>query len=773
VLTVEPTARNRRIQAWRLRLGWWLDSGLTLVVLNFLHHWDLAAHGTIWALNGVLVAVGVVQHPRVQRWMAGARESTWGLWGTTALPVSLTAAAMYLTGWGPLLGVGFVALVSAVLAVAGSRAMRPVSLLVIAAACCGQGGIALGWIYTYLPPTTAQVIGVLGTIATLATARALGLAVAEREREAVERGWAEKALRASEESARRNEERFRTLVQDSSDMVAVSNPAGNLTYVSPAVQHVMGYTPEEYLQLAGIDLIHPEDRPVSVTMAESLISGAIDHRAEIRLRHADDTWHWHEVYARNLIDNPSVGGLAYNHRDITERKQYQERLAHDASHDALTGLMNRTALMHALTAVCSSANPGFAAVLFLDLDGFKRINDELGHEAGDQVLRATARALRDSVLGADTVARLGGDEFAVVLSTVHSADSAVAVATRILERLNLPVTIGGHPVQTRASIGVTAWRPGAVAADEALRRADLAMYRAKREKTHGWKLYVEGMQDHRSDAGALEDDLRRALDNDELEVFYQPVVDLETERIVGMEALARWQHPSRGWLPPVTFIPLAEETGLIGALGAMVLRQATVQLVQWQRRWPQGPHLTLSVNLSPRQLERQTLVAEIRGILENTGVDPRDVVLELTESAAVDDPAVAPKLRALGDLGLRIALDDFGTGYSSLRYLTELPVDLLKIDRRFVDKLDGSPKGAAVTEAVIMLAGVLQLDVIAEGVETVEQASELLLRGCRKAQGFLFAKPVDAEAMVALLDQDRAGAQPALARQTALAIPAH
>jgi diguanylate cyclase (GGDEF)-like protein/PAS domain S-box-containing protein len=761
----EPAAFRHRAQAWRARFGWLLDLATALVVVNLLHRWDLVAHGMIWWFNATMVAGGLLAHPGMHRWMAGIQETTRGLWAASALQVLMTAAVTYTTGWGPLLGVAFVAAVSTGLSTAGSRATRPMCFFIVLVVACGQAGIALGWIYTYLPATTAQVIGVLGTIATVIAARTLGQAVAEREHEAAERGRAEQALRVSEESARHSEERFRTLVQDSSDMVVVTDAAGVLTYVSPAVEHVMGYTPEEYKQRLDLELIHPDDHGPVAAMTAALRAGAGEYRGEIRVRHADDTWHWHEIGVRNLLGNPAVGGIVYNHRDITERKRLQERLAHDASHDPLTGLVNRATMMHALTVVCDATSPGLSAVLFLDLDGFKRINDELGHEAGDQVLLAAARALHDSVLGADTVARLGGDEFAVVLSALQSVDSAAAIAARVLERLNQPVIVGGHQIETRASIGIATWQPGALAPDEALHRADVAMYRAKREKTHGWKLYVEGMQDHRSDTAELEDDLRQALDDDQLEVFYQPVVDLETERIVGMEALVRWQHPTRGWLPPLTFIPLAEETGLIARLGAMVLRRATTQLVQWQRREPRSPRLTLSVNVSPHQLARQTLVAEIRGILGSTGADPRDVILELTESAAVDDPTVAPKLHALGDLGLRIALDDFGTGYSSLRYLTELPVDLLKIDKCFVDKLDGTGPGAAVPEAVITLAGVLQLDVVAEGVETLEQAAELRLRGCGKAQGFLFAKPVDAAAMTALLDLDRADAPPALARR--------
>jgi PAS domain S-box-containing protein len=369
-------AIRHRVGAWQRRFGWWFDSCLALVALNVLHRFGLAAEGTIWLLSVVLVLSGISQNPAVARWLLGSDPPTrGGLWRYSTVGVVLTALACYLTGWGPLLGISFVVLASATLRVVGSRCWRPVLLLSLVAIACGQAGIALGWVHTYVPHSSAQAMGALGTVAVGLVIRILGLTTAERERDAAQRSRAERALRESEEATRRSEDRFRALIQDSCDVVAVTDASGRVSYVSSAVEHVMGYLPEEYLKIAGVDLVHPDDLAASRAMAGALLGGAREYRAEIRIRHADGTWHWHEVLARNLMDHPAVAGMVYNHRDITERKDYQERLAYDAAHDPLTGLANRATFLAALTVMCSGDRRGPGAVLFIDLDGFKRIND--------------------------------------------------------------------------------------------------------------------------------------------------------------------------------------------------------------------------------------------------------------------------------------------------------------------------------------------------------------------------------------------------------------
>ncbi|GIJ48863.1 hypothetical protein Val02_57490 [Virgisporangium aliadipatigenens] len=412
--------------------------------------------------------------------------------------------------------------------------------------------------------------------------------------------------------------------------------------------------------------------------------------------------------------------------------------------DSLTRLANRTRLRSSLDrAAARCARTGRRlGVLLIDLDGFKQMNDAFGHEAGDEMLVAFGAALRRSVRPNDLPARLGGDEFAVVLADLTGIHEAVAVAERVLAESGRPVTIAGRTHRIRASVGIAVADPERpVPTNELLHRADQAMYAAKRNQTHGWQLWgVDGAGDDE-----LRADLVVDVEAGQISVVYQPIVDLRSGDLVAVEALARWEHPVRGPVPPSTFIPLAEEAGVVHALGMSVLDQATRQVRRWQQRLPEGRALQLSVNLSAHQLERPALAAEVTEVLARTGFDPRHLVVEIPESAVADDESAAPHLAALRAAGARIALDDFGTGYSSLRHLTRLPVDVLKLDRCFVAELNGEAEGSAVAEAVIRLAQVLRLETIAEGIELPAQATELTLLGCRNAQGYHFAAPLPPE----------------------------
>ena len=478
------------MDSWWRRFGWLTNVGLALVALNVLHAFGLAAQGTIGLLDLVLVASGVAQHPRVEHWLKGGdQQSRAAMWRQAAVGAVLTSSASYLTGWGPLLGIGFVIFASNMMRIAGARSWRAILCTSVVTAAAGQAGIALGWVPTYVSPVTAQTVGTLGTLAAALTIRILGLTTADRERATAERIHVERELRISAERASRTENRFRVLVQDSADVISVTDASGHVGYVSGAVEHVLGYPVEDYSRLAGIDLIHPDDRPASFALHRALLSGIPQDRAELRLRHADGSWRWHEVVARNMLDNPAVEGIVWNHRDITDRKHYQERLAYDATHDALTGLANRSAFLQALERACAADRPGQGAVLYLDLDGFKPINDRLGHAVGDASLVAAARALQTCAPAGAVVARLGGDEFAVLLADVRTADDAVAVAARVTDWLAEPVPIDGHLVQIGASIGIAMRLGDHADADETLRHADLAMYRAKRERQR-WHLYA-------------------------------------------------------------------------------------------------------------------------------------------------------------------------------------------------------------------------------------------------------------------------------------------
>ena len=420
--------------------------------------------------------------------------------------------------------------------------------------------------------------------------------------------------------------------------------------------------------------------------------------------------------------------------------------------DPLTGLANRTGLDNAIQRAVRRRDD--VALLLVDLDGFKLINDAYGHAAGDTVLVEFAHHLRSTVRTGDVAARIGGDEFAVLLTEIATTEQAGAVAQRILTAAAAnPLRLGDDVVPIRASIGITVGEPHDVPKD-LLRRADVAMYQAKRAGTHGWMPHDPSMTDRRAEDAALAEDVAKALQRHELTVVYQPIVDLADGHPIAVEALLRWQHPTRGPVSPVQFIPIAERSGAINEIGLWVLEQACTQLHLWHQAVPAGQPLHVSVNLSPRQLQEPTLVHDVLAILSRTGVPPQSLVLEVTESAIVDQSAIAA-LRSLRSHGIRIAIDDFGTGYSSLHYLTRLPVDILKIDRSFVAELNGTPEGSAITEAVIRLSQVLHLTTVAEGIETTDQAPELVLLGCETGQGYLFSRPQPPAALDAVVTAAR------------------
>jgi diguanylate cyclase (GGDEF)-like protein len=435
--------------------------------------------------------------------------------------------------------------------------------------------------------------------------------------------------------------------------------------------------------------------------------------------------------------------------DIERRRQVEIRLREReleleqmALHDPLTGLANRAGLEARLTeAVGLRAD---IALLLIDLDDFKLVNDVHGHAAGDAMLTEFAQVLLAAVRTGDVAARIGGDEFVVLLTGVPDADHAVLAAQRVLAlAAAAPVHLGDDLLPIRASVGVATARPGDTP-KELLRHADIAMYQAKHLGTHGVQLHDPSMTDRRAADAQLAEDLSGALERGELHVLYQPLVDLADTRPVGAEALVRWHHPRLGVVSPAQFITIAERSGTITEIGLFVLEAACRQVVEWDG-------LYVSVNLSPRQLQEQTLVADVLDVLTRTGLAPERLVLEITESALVDESAGIAKLRALRDRGIHVAIDDFGTGYSSLHYLTRLPVDILKIDRSFVAELNGTPEGSGITEAILRLSQVLHLTTVAEGIETADQAAELQLLGCSIGQGYLFARPLPPEELYELL----------------------
>ena len=543
----------------------------------------------------------------------------------------------------------------------------------------------------------------------------------------------------------RGEARFRTLVQNSSDVIAVVDEQGLLRYVAPSVERLLGHAPEALQGRALADLLHPEDAPrARVFFAHAVAQPGLTGPVELRLETGGGRWVPMEAVATNLLASPEIAGVVLTLRDIRERKELEEQLIHRALHDPLTGLANRALfadrLRHAQQ--LGARQHSRVAVAVLDLDDFKAVNDGFGHATGDQVLVEVARRLRGAVRESDTAARLGGDEFAVLLEAVEGEEDLRAVAAAALAAIAAPFTVAAHPLHLTASLGAATSAEG-LTEDEVLRQADLALYHAKEAGKGRFALFAPGMRTAMARRHEMEADLRRAIERQELYLAYQPVVSLRTGRVVGAEALARWRHREHGLVPPGDFIDLAEASGLIEPLGQWVIDEACRQAAAWHRLDQRG--LYVGVNLSLRQLYEPGIVDQVRAALAESGL-PRDLlVCEITESLPARDPlAAAARLHELKATGVRLALDDFGTGYSSLGRLRDLPIDILKIDGAFTRDL-GTGQDSALARAIVMLGKATGLVLVAEGVETPTQAAALRELGCDLAQGFHFGAAAEAE----------------------------
>lgn len=560
----------------------------------------------------------------------------------------------------------------------------------------------------------------------------------------------------------RSEERFRSLVRNASDTVAVLDADGTIRYESPAVERVLGYRAEDRIGRSVLESLHPDDLEfVGQRLAEVAQTDDGEAIVEVRARHADGSWRAIEAFAKNLLGDPAVGGIVVNYRDVTERKDLEEQLRHQAFHDSLTGLANRALFLdrleHALASRRRRQRP--LAVLFLDLDEFKGVNDRLGHGEGDRLLSAVAARLRSSTRAADTIARMGGDEFAVLLEDAPRAGGAERVARRVLELLREPYVLAGREFRVMASIGVALQSASDETADQLLRHADVAMYAAKSQGGDRITIFQPHLYETTVARMELKGDLHGALERREFTLFYQPLVDLVSGSVVGAEALLRWDHPSRGLVPPAEFVPLAEETGEIVPIGRWVLHEACGQAAVW-RELPGHSSMSVSVNLSVRQIVDSNLVADVHHAVEAAGLDAVALTLEITESVFLEDSeAILSTLKKLKALGVRLAIDDFGTGYSSLGYLRRFPVDILKIDRSFVASLNHGTDQVSLVRSILRLGRSMHLEMVAEGVEQPEQAQVLKSLGARLVQGFLLAAPMEAEAFDALLR--RPSAEPA------------
>ena len=573
----------------------------------------------------------------------------------------------------------------------------------------------------------------------------------------------EAATLAEDLHRRQSEARFRSLVAHSSDLITVLDAHGTVTYQSPSVERVLGYRADELEGTAFARLLAEPDRPrlaqIVSGVGEAYVGGGSEtHVIECSLRHRNGSWLQFEVQHTDLLQDEHVRGVVLNSRDVSERKAFEDQLAHQAFHDPVTSLANRALFADRVQhSIMRSIRGGPAiGVMFIDLDDFKTVNDSLGHAAGDTVLQEVARRLLGAVRPADTVARFGGDEFAVLLDGIKDSEEAADVAGRILHALELRYDIDGKHVYPRASVGIclAGHELGSSDAEELLRNADVAMYMAKRDSKGSYRVFEPAMHERVVERLELQTELQRALELHQLEVHYQPVVRLDPRDDYGVEALLRWMHPTRGTIPPLQFIPLAEETGLIVPIGRWVLQEACRQGVILHERFPRTNPLTMSVNLSVKQLQSESIVDDVRGALDASGLPASALVLEITETVMMADTDLAVRrLHELKELGVLLAMDDFGTGYSSLSYLSRFPVDILKMDRSF---LSAEHDESGLAGAIIALGNSLSLDVVAEGIEQPEQIASLRQLGCELGQGFLFAKPMNQEALVEYLYGDEA-----------------
>jgi diguanylate cyclase (GGDEF)-like protein/PAS domain S-box-containing protein len=580
-------------------------------------------------------------------------------------------------------------------------------------------------------------------------------------------------MRAGMEEARRvarkESERFLHAFEGGVTGMALVAPDGGFLSVNKALCEMIGYTREELLARDFQAITHPDDQAVSAEQQRALISGAIESfEIEKRYLHRDGQEVWVQLGVTAVRDKDgSVSYFIDQTHDVTARRRFEQELTDKALHDHLTGLANRALfldrLRHALVGL--RRRSGQLAILFVDLDRFKLVNDGMGHAVGDQVIREAARRLSESSRTEDTVARFGGDEFTILCENSDN-QQALQIADRVLAAFTRPFTHEGREFQLSASIGVRVNELASADADALLREADIALYAAKEHGGGRAELFDPEALQRTADVLATEQALRLALQNEEMCLHYQPEIDLATKRIIGVEALVRWKHPVRGLVPPGQFIPVAEESGLIVPMGAWVLREACAQLAAWRRTGTVRGDVRVAVNVSARQLSHPELPSVVADALSAAALEPGALCLEITETALVRDPKVAlANLLAIKQQGVLTALDDFGIGFSSLSQIRDLPpVDVIKVDRSFTAGLGSSESDGAVVAAVLSLARSLNLTAVAEGVETANQLELLTDLGCNAAQGFYFARPQAPDAIAHLLAEDaKAGAAGAAA----------
>jgi diguanylate cyclase (GGDEF)-like protein/PAS domain S-box-containing protein len=712
---------------------------LMLAVFCLFRWAHVIAAEPYWVYAAVLVGASAIRI--LYSALFEESDHQWYLSGYVAVYMAAVTLVSYTTGWGSIMSIGFLFGAASSFALFGSRATVPCLVWTAAGIVAGQVAIALDLAPTMIHEPLVQGVAALGLVGALFVIVIVGRATAGSER--------------LEDELRRSERRFSALVTSSNDIVIVSGRGGVLQYASPAFEAILGYSSTTISNLLADDLVHPDDISGLRSAIAAATPGAVINQ-ELRLRRSDGEWLWFEAAITNLTGDPDVNGYVADLRDITRRKDAEDRLAHAALHDALTGLPNRSLVMNRAEQMLASARRRRVpvAALFLDLDDFKDINDSLGHEAGDQLLQGVAARLTGALRQEDTVGRLGGDEFVVLIEGPSMAAGSEVVAARILDVLVTPFSIAasGVPLEVTASIGIAEGVRSH--AGELLRDADIALYRAKASGKHCAVAFSPTMHAALDDHRSMEMDLRNALEDSQFFLLYQPTVDLSTGTFIGVEALLRWQHPARGLVGPNEFIPILEATGLIIPIGRWILNEACRQGQEWHR---QGHRIAMSVNISGVQLQRDRIIDDVQAALVASDFDPTHLILELTETTLMHDvEASVTRLNLLKALGINLAIDDFGTGYSSLAYLRQFPIDVLKIDQSFVSGVAHAKESAAIVHTLVQLGKVLDLETVAEGIESEDQRILLQAEDVNIGQGYLFARPLEAKAVGQLLDVARA-----------------
>jgi diguanylate cyclase (GGDEF)-like protein/PAS domain S-box-containing protein len=747
--TVDAVARAHRHAAPRPKLSpkvlAYLIGPMALVVVLLLMKFGLIVREPVllWVVVFAIVPLMTAVCDRIYLRHPSPRRLHLRV-GASAASVTFV---IYLTGWGPVLVLAFAFLALENIAAGGSRVWRTTAFWSLVGIGAGQVTVWQHWAPSLLSVSRANALAIMGAFVLLFVIRMAGVVMEQKEQ-------AESLMRLSED-------RFRSLIQSSSDVTVVVGEDGILTYVSPVVMQLLGFDPAELVNRRATDIVHPDDQEHVRNRfgSDPIAAAGSSFLQQFRMQKKDGTYRNVEAVITDQRGRPSIGGFVANVRDVTERQEFEALLAHHALHDPLTGLANRQLTIdraeQMLLRSRRSGDP--VALLFIDLDNFKDTNDSLGHEAGDRLLCAVAARFTQMLRSTDTVGRLGGDEFVILTEGSSLADGPMFVAERIHDALAEPFDLegyGGLPITVTASVGIATG--DRQSAQELLRDADVALYQAKEVGKDCCVLFEPAMQSAAVARLALKSSLYSALTSDEFFLVYQPIFDLHTMEVRGVEALLRWQHPTRGVIGPDEFVPVLEENGLILGVGRWVLGEACMQAARWHRS---GFPLTMSVNVSMRQLASSELVTDVYAALEASGLTPGALTLEVTESVLMRDAdATVARLERLKGVGARIAIDDFGSGQSSLTYLRRFPIDELKIDRSFINAIDGSHESAALLHTMVELGHTLGLSTVAEGIETYSQLDGLRREHCTYGQGFIFARPLEPEAIEPLLTGRDVGA---------------